>query len=95
MDTPIADVDDSKVLGLEAAPEFLVEGYRGAAMRAGIVKLNFFTNVFNASDRSIRKRAALTMAVPYPDFEQIVSALVSLREELQAAQAKAEAVPKS
>jgi hypothetical protein len=35
--------NDNALLGLSAAPEIFVEGYRGAMTRSGQVKLNFFS----------------------------------------------------
>jgi hypothetical protein len=88
--TPLAAGDDAEIQGLDKAPEILVEGYRGATLRAGLVKLNFFTNVFHPGDRRLTKKAALTMAMPHADFEEVVVALVSLRDELRAAHQKIE-----
>jgi hypothetical protein len=43
----VDNANDSLIDGLDRVPEIFVEGYRGAAMRAGIIKLNFFSNQFD------------------------------------------------
>lgn len=83
MEQVVADPDDNRLSGLEAAPEFLVEGYRGVVVRGGIAKLNFFSQSFDPSTRVVAKRAALVMAIPVQDLTEVVDALQRLVRDLR------------
>lgn len=76
--------DDNTLLGLERVPEIFVEGYRGAMTRAGMIKLNFFTTRLDPVTGAIEKHAAMTLAMPTPDFAEVATALHALLQDLQA-----------
>lgn len=83
MEAPEPEGSDNLLLGLSAAPEVFVEGYRGAMMRAGVLKLNFFTNRFNPATEHVEKHAALILSMPLMDFVEIASALGALARDMQ------------
>jgi hypothetical protein len=83
MDAPEPEVSDNHLLGLSAAPEVFVEGYRGAMMRAGVLKLNFFTNRFDPFTGRVEKHAAVTLSIPLADFEGIATGMTALLREMQ------------
>ncbi|MBY0336365.1 MAG: hypothetical protein K2X11_07115 [Acetobacteraceae bacterium] len=76
---------DDDLLGLAEAPELFVEGYRGALLRGGVVKLNLFTSLLENSPRRVRKRAVARLAMPVEDFLEVVAALSALRDDILAA----------
>ncbi|MDX2103167.1 MAG: hypothetical protein SF002_11570 [Alphaproteobacteria bacterium] len=71
-------LDDYQVLGVLAAPEHFVEGYRGATCRAGLVKLNFFSNRFDPATNLVQKQAVCTLAIPAEDLIDVVRGLSDL-----------------
>lgn len=83
MDDPEPEMNDNRLLGLLAAPEVFVEGYRGAMMRAGVLKLNFFANRFDPSAERVEKHAAVTLSIPLEDFAGIVAGLAALLHDMQ------------
>jgi len=43
----MAEKTEPPIQDLEDAPEFYVDGYHGARFKGGVVKLNFFSDVFD------------------------------------------------
>ena len=83
MEAPEPERSDNHLLGLSAAPEVFVEGYRGAMMRAGVLKLNFFANRFNPATEHVEKHAAVTLSIPLADFAEIAAAMGALAREMR------------
>jgi hypothetical protein len=81
--------DDNALVGLEAAPALLVDGYRGALLSGGVVRLNFFSNRVDPRSGDTVKVAALTLTVPALDFLEVVDGLMAFREQLVAAGVRA------
>jgi hypothetical protein len=80
-----AGENDNALLGLSAAPEMFVEGYRGAMTRQGLVKLNFFSLRFDPGTERIEKHAVVTLTIPASDFSEMVRALNALRDSMEEA----------
>jgi hypothetical protein len=81
--------DDNTLVGIEMAPSLLVDGYRGALMRGGVVRLNFFANRVDPGSGATVKAAVATLCMPALDFYEVVDGLVALREQLIAAGVRA------
>ena len=77
------EVNDNEILNLAAAPEVLVEGYRGAMVRAGLVKLNFFANRLDPATGRVEKHAAVTLSIPLADFMSIAAGLGVLAQDIE------------
>lgn len=75
---------DLQIEAILDAPEFFVEGYRGTMSRAGVAKLNFFSNRYDPYESRIVKVAVTTLVVPIADLVQIASALSDFVKNLQA-----------
>ena len=71
---PIEDLDD--------APEIYVDGYHGAAFKDGVVKLNFFSDVFDPTRDATRRFAALRMTASIVTIAQLHKALGDLIQTL-------------
>jgi hypothetical protein len=71
---PIQDLDD--------APEVYVDGYHGVAFKGGVVKLNFFSDVFDPVQEQTRRLAVLRMTAPVLTIVQMHKALGDLIETL-------------
>jgi hypothetical protein len=78
-----ASAEVETVEGLSSAPEILVEGYRGAVVSDSLVKLNFFSLLFDASSKSFKHVGALRLAIPTDEFPDIVRALNELLSDMQ------------
>ena len=83
METSETVENDNRILGLSRTPEVYVEGYRGAMARAGVIKLNFFTNRFDPSTERVEKHAAVTLSIPLADFTEIVAAMTAVLRDLR------------
>ena len=83
VEEPKLDPNDNNVRNVSQAPEIFVEGYRGVAVRAGIVKINFFANRLDPSDGTLSKHAAVTLTIPVEDFLQIIPALAAVIDEIR------------
>lgn len=79
----VAGTED-ELQGLATAPEIFVEGYRGAMVRGGVLKLNLFSTVLREGPKRLEQRAVATLAIPTTDFLDVVNALVALRDEIVA-----------
>lgn len=75
---------DDWVEGLEDVPEIFVEGYRGAYFRAGVVKLNFFSNQ-PRGEGLVTKRAAVALTIPLTDLREVLPALQALIAQIDQA----------
>ncbi len=82
MDPVFSNRPDDEVAGLAAAPELFVEGYRGAMVRAGMVKLNLFSTSLDSASRGVEKRAVARIVVPIADFLDMAEAMWALRTEI-------------
>ncbi len=76
------DVTDRIIVGLAQAPEFFVEGYRGAILRGGVVKLNLFANRLEPTDGSIVKHAVCVLTIPLADLRDVLPALNQFIEQV-------------
>jgi len=74
---------DMVVSGVDDAPEFFVEGYRGALVRAEMVKLNFFSNRVQPASSEVTKRAVCTLTIPFADLKDIVQELAKLIDHVE------------
>lgn len=74
---------DMIVAGVDEAPEFFVEGYRGALFRAEVVKLNFFSNRVQPANSEVTKRAVCTLTIPLADLKDIVGELAKLIDHVE------------
>lgn len=83
MDLPGSDANDNQIIGVSAAPEIFVEGYRGVMTRAGVVKLNFFALRFDPATERVEKHAAVTLAMPLVDFAEIAQAFDALLRDMR------------
>lgn len=83
MKPPEPDANDNQIIGLSAAPEILVEGFRGVMTRAGVVKLNFFALRFDPALERVEKHAALTLAIPLADFADIAQSFGTILRDMQ------------
>jgi hypothetical protein len=81
--------DDNVLLGLANAPSLLVDGYRGALLSGGVVRLNFFANRVDPTSGATVKAAAVTLSMPALDFLEVVDGLTAFREQLVAAGVRA------
>jgi len=64
-------------------PEIFAEGFRGALVRAGVVKLVLVSNDIAASPEAPELRQVATLTMPVADFLEVVKALNSLVAEFQ------------
>ncbi len=63
-------------------PEIFAEGYRGAFVRGGVVKLNLVANRLPiGADEPVLEHVA-TITIPWPDLVEVVGALNTLVAEV-------------
>lgn len=71
------------IVGLESAPEILVDGYRGALVSDSIIKLNFVSLCFDASQNTTNLVGAVRLVLPVDEFADIMQGLNTLLADLQ------------
>src|SRR5262245_42897307 len=71
---PIEDLDD--------APEIYVDGYHGATFKNGVIKLNFFSDLFDPVQDETRRLAVLRLTTSIVTIAQLHKALGDLIESL-------------
>jgi hypothetical protein len=78
----MAEKTEPPIQDLEDAPEFYVDGYHGARFKGGVVKLNFFSDVFDPVLEETRRLAVFRMTASVVTIAQMHKALGDLIETL-------------
>jgi hypothetical protein len=73
--------DETKLEGLDRAPEFYVEGIHGALAGATIAKFNFFSLRMDPALDKVRKMAVLSLVVPLADLSNMIVFMQKLVED--------------
>jgi hypothetical protein len=78
----MAEKTEPPIQDLEDAPELYVDGYHGATFKGGVVKLNFFSDVFDPVREETRRLAGFRMTASVVTIAQMHKALGDLIETL-------------
>jgi hypothetical protein len=76
-------INVEEITRLDTAPEFFVDGYKGVIIANGVVKLNFFTRLFDPSANKTIPVAALRMVTSVEALSGIRDALNTLFADLE------------
>jgi hypothetical protein len=78
----LAEVDP--IIGLDRTPVIFTDGFLGASLTTGVVKLNFFSVGFDPVEQKNFRRGAVVLAIPLPGLLQTRDALDKIIAEFQA-----------
>ena len=74
----------------QAVPEFFVEGYGGATLREGVVKLAFLSVGHDPASHRSWQETRVRLAIPLADLRDLVRELTDLLDDLKAEESDGE-----
>ncbi|MGA8611103.1 MAG: hypothetical protein WB760_05210 [Xanthobacteraceae bacterium] len=77
------NTQDIPLRGSTDAPEIFVDGYQGASVVNGVVKIHFHTTKFDPLTEGMVRQVVFTMVVPAVALAQISGSLNDLIESLK------------
>jgi hypothetical protein len=72
-----------KVISKEPIPTLLVDGFQGAGLTNGVLRINLFEEKYDTATDSVEKHIIARLAIPVESFISFVDVLNSINNDLK------------